>query len=177
MVLYRRDKTLGATWFFTVNLAKRDSDLLITHVDLLRASFTHVMRLHPWRIDAIVILPDHLHALCTLPPGDADFAVRWRLIKSGFSRALLPGERLSSSRQRKGERGIWQQRFWEHRIRDDEDFARHLDYIHHNPRKHRHVERVVDWPWSSFHRYVAAGLLPADWAGGGNDEMFTGEGL
>lgn len=98
MVLYRRDKTPGATWFFTLNLANRQSNLLTTHIDLLRASFTHVMRPHPWRVDAIVILPDHLHALCTLPPGDADFAVRWRLIKSGVSRALPTGERLSSSK-------------------------------------------------------------------------------
>ncbi|OLU25120.1 transposase [Pseudomonas sp. PA27(2017)] len=177
MVLYRRDKTPGATWFFTLNLADRRRDLLTAHIDLLRGSFRHVMRLRPWRIDAIVILPDHLHALCTLPPGDADFALRWRLIKSGFSRTLPNSERISASRQRKGERGIWQQRFWEHRIRDDGDFARHVDYIHHNPRKHGHVERVVDWPWSSFHRYVAAGLLPADWAGSGDDEMFTGERL
>ncbi len=175
MVLYRRDATPGATWFFTLNLANRHSDLLTANVDLLRASFRHVMRLHPWHIRAIVILPDHLHALCTLPPEDADFALRWRLIKSGFSRALPAGEQVSPRRRRKGERGIWQQRYWEHRIRDDDDFARHVDYIHHNPRKHGHVEHVIDWPWSSFHRYVAVGVLPADWASGGHDEPSTGE--
>lgn len=174
MVLYRRDNTPGATWFFTVNLADRQSRLLIEHVDLLRASFAGVMQRHPWKINAIVILPEHLHAICTLPPGDADFALRWRQIKSGFSRQLAYGESISASRRGKGERGIWQRRYWEHRIRDEEDFARHVDYIHHNPRKHGYVERVIDWPWSSFHRYVAAGLLAADWAGG-TDEWPGGE--
>ncbi|VXC98755.1 transposase [Pseudomonas sp. 8Z] len=174
MVLYRRDNTPGATWFFTVNLADRQSRLLIDRFDLLRASFADVMRRHPWAIDAIVILPEHLHAICTLPPGDADFALRWRQIKSGFSRQLPYGESISASRRGKGERGIWQRRYWEHRIRDEQDFARHVDYIHHNPRNHGYVERVIDWPWSSFHRYVAAGLLPTDWAGG-DDEWPGGE--
>ncbi|MDH4871313.1 transposase [Pseudomonas sp. BN515] len=169
MTNYRRDHTPGASWFFTLNLAERRSRLLIDRIDLLRASFRACMQRHPWRIDAIVILPDHLHALCTLPPDDADYALRWRQIKSSFSRALPPCEPLSASRLSKGERGIWQRRFWEHRVRDGDDFARHVDYIHHNPRKHGHVERVADWPWSSFHRYVDAGILPVDWAGDGAD--------
>jgi len=174
MTAYRRDNTPGATWFFTLNLAERRGDLLTARIDLLRSSFAYVMRSHPWRIDAIVILPDHLHALCTLPPGDADFALRWRLIKTGFSRALPRGERISASRQSKGERGIWQRRYWEHRIRDESDFGIHVDYIHHNPRKHGYVDRVKDWPWSSFHRYVRMGLLPEDWAGG-SDKVDAGE--
>jgi putative transposase len=169
MTNYRRDHTPGATWFFTLNLADRNSRLLIDHIDLLRASFRTCMERHTWKIDAIVILPDHLHALCSLPPGDADYSTRWRQIKSGFSRALPRTETLSTSRTNKGERGIWQRRFWEHRIRDEDDFARHADYIHHNPRKHGYVERVADWPWSSFHRYVKAGVLPPDWAGNGDD--------
>ncbi|WP_271410671.1 REP-associated tyrosine transposase [Pseudomonas sp. Q1-7] len=169
MTNYRRDRTPGSTWFFTLNLADRSSRLLTERIDLLRTSFRAGMRRHPWCIDAIVILPDHLHALCTLPPGDNDYATRWRQIKSGFSRALPHGESISGSRRSKGERGIWQRRFWEHRIRDENDFERHVDYIHHNPRKHGHVERVADWPWSSFHRYVKAGILPADWAGNGDD--------
>ncbi|WP_137822967.1 transposase [Pseudomonas sp. D(2018)] len=169
MTDYRRDRTPGATWFFTLNLADRDSHLLTERIDLLRTSFRYCMTRHPWSIDAIAILPDHLHALCTLPPGDANYALRWRQIKSGFSRAMPPCETLSASRRSKGERGIWQRRFWEHRIRDEEDFARHVDYIHYNPRKHGHVERVADWPWSSFHRYVKSGILPRDWAGSGND--------
>ncbi|MCY1278076.1 REP-associated tyrosine transposase [compost metagenome] len=169
MTNYRRDHTPGSTWFFTLNLDDRRSRLLTERIDLLRAGFRYCMKRHPWKIDAIVILPDHLHALCTLRPGDADYALRWRLIKTWFSRNLPIDERVSESRSGKGERGIWQRRFWEHRIRDDEDFARHVDYIHHNPRKHGYVERVADWPWSSFHRYVKAGILPLDWAGDGGD--------
>ncbi|WP_160077351.1 transposase [Pseudomonas sp. 8AS] len=175
MTAYRRDRTPGATWFFTLNLADRSQRLLVERVDLLRASFRHVMLRHPWHIDAIVILPDHLHALCTLPANDANFSLRWRLIKTGFSRALPRDERISPSRQSKGERGVWQRRYWEHRIRDEDDFRRHVDYIHHNPRKHGHVQCVADWPWSSFHRYVQAGLLPADWAGGDISLLQAGE--
>jgi putative transposase len=116
-------------------------------------------------IDAIVILPDHLHAVWTLPDGDRDFALRWRLIKAAFSRGLSAGERISASRARKAERGIWQRRYWEHTLRDDDDLARHIDYIHFNPVKHGHVARVVDWPHSSFHRMVERGVYPADWGG------------
>ncbi len=174
MPTYRRDNTPGATWFFTLNLANRRAALLTTHVDLLRASFTTVMHRYPWRIDAIVILPDHLHALCTLPQGDADYSLRWRLIKTGFSRGLPRKERITASRQRRWERGIWQRRYWEHRIRNDDDLLQHVHYIHDNPRKHGYVGRVADWPWSSFHRYVRAGLLPSDW-GGGDIEIEAGE--
>jgi putative transposase len=172
---YRRDRTPGATWFFTLNLADRRQALLTEHIDLLRASFAYAMERHPWRIDAIVVLPDHLHALCTLPPGDSDYALHWRLIKTHFSRNLPRHERISASRDSKGERGIWQRRYWEHRIRDEQDFARHVNYIHHNPRKHGHALRVADWPWSSFHRYERQGLLPADWAGGDEQERDYGE--
>lgn len=175
MTAYRRDLTPGATWFFTLNLADRSQPLLTDNIDLLRASIRQTMARHPWKIDAIVVLPDHLHALCTLPPGDFDFALRWRLIKTEFSRALPRNECISPSRQGKGERGIWQRRYWEHRIRDDDDFQRHVDYIHHNPRKHGHVQCVADWRWSSFHRYVQAGLLPADWAGGETAMLQAGE--
>ncbi|BAN50754.1 transposase [Metapseudomonas resinovorans] len=169
MTNYRRDHTPGATWFFTLNLADRRSRLLTERIDLLRAGFRYCMKRYPWRIDAIVILPDHLHALWTLPPGDADYALRWRLIKTWFSRNLPIDEGVTESRSGKGERGIWQRRFWEHRIRDETDFERHADYIHHNPRKHGYVQRVADWPWSSFHRYVKAGILPMDWAGSGDE--------
>src|SRR3954469_19186676 len=116
-------------------------------------------------IDAMVVLPDHLHAIWTLPEGDADFATRWRLIKSGFSRRVARGERISDSRAAKAERGIWQRRYWEHTIRDETDFSRHIDYIHFNPVRHGLVRRVEDWPYSSFHRYVRNGTLPDDWAG------------
>ena len=175
MTAYRRDRTPGACWFFTLNLADRQQSLLTEQISLLRFSFRTAMQRHPWRIDAIVILPNHLHALCTLPPGDSDFAMRWRLIKTGFARALPQGEKISVSRHSKGERGIWQRRYWEHRIRDSADFNQHVAYIHQNPLKHGHVQCVADWPWSSFHRYVRAGILPADWAGAERYESARGE--
>jgi REP element-mobilizing transposase RayT len=119
MTEYRRLGTPGATWFFTVNLTERHGNTrLITHVAALRRSFALVRRRHPFHIEAIVILPDHLHYLWRLPDGDADNAIRWGLIKAGFSRALPGDERISASRRSRGERGIWQRRFWEHQIRD-----------------------------------------------------------
>ena len=175
MTDYRRDLTPGATWFFTLTLADRKSRLLVEHIALLRGAFRYAMQRHPWTIDAIVILPDHLHAICSLPEDDGDYALRWRLIKSAFSRALPNTEAISESRQRKSERGIWQRRYWEHRIREDIDLARHVDYIHFNPCKHGYVPQVADWPWSSFHRYVREDLLPADWAGGSSLELNAGE--
>ena len=122
---------------------------------------------HPFRIHAIVLLPDHLHALWELPVGDSDYSTRWRLIKSNFSRVWSDaggneGE-LGESRRRKQERGVWQRRFYEHTCQDDDDVTRCVDYIHVNPLKHKLVDRVVDWPWSSFHRYVREGLYSPDW--------------
>lgn len=162
---YRRANTAGGTYFFTVNLADRSSTLLVDAVDVLRDVVRLVQQRHPFHIDATVVLPDHLHAIWTLPEGDAGFPQRWALIKAGFSRKLPKGEQRSASRERKGERGIWQRRYWEHQIRDDKDFARHVDYIHVNPVKHGLVARPVDWPCSSIHRYVREGILPSDWAG------------
>jgi len=117
-----------------------------------------------------VILPEHLHAVWTLPDGDIDFPLRWRLVKTAFSRALPSDETVSTSRKSKGERGIWQRRFWEHTLRDEDDYARHVDYIHFNPVKHGHVGCVRDWPYSSFHRMVREGILPEDWAGDCEDD-------
>jgi putative transposase len=166
MTNYRRSRIVGASYFFTVNLAHRSQTLLIDHVASLRQTFAQVRERHPFTIDAIVILPDHVHAIWTLPSGDSDFALRWRLIKAGFSRTLPRIENRTASRQSKQERGVWQRRYWEHLIRDDVDFARHADYIHFNPVKHGWVTRVADWPHSSFHRYVRQGILPSDWGGG-----------
>jgi putative transposase len=119
----------------------------------------------PFRIDAVVVLPDHIHAVWTLPSGDADFSTRWRLIKSYFAKSIPKGEPLSAARQARGERGIWQRRFWEHLIRDERDYSRHIEYCYINPMKHGLVGCVRDWPYSSFHRDVQAGLFPEDWAG------------
>ena len=145
--------------------------MLTERIDTLREAFREVKNAHPFVIDAVVILPEHLHTIWTLPQGDNDFSLRWRQIKSSFSRAIEKDERISNSRLRKQERGVWQRRFWEHAIRDEEDFNRHIDYIHINPVKHGYVQRAVDWHFSSFHRYVKLGILPADWAGVVNDEL------
>jgi putative transposase len=165
MTDYRRYRLNGGTYFFTVNLADRNRALLTEHIDTLRESFRVVKEAHPFEIDAIVIMPEHLHTIWTLPDGDHDFSQRWRQIKSAFSREIAKEEAISKSRLRKQERGIWQRRFWEHAIRDDEDFKRHVDYIHFNPVKHGYVQKVSDWPHSSFHQYVRLGILPEDWAG------------
>ena len=175
MTNYRRSRVAGASYFFTVNLADRTQPLLTDHSALLRSAFEYTRERHPFVIDAIVILPEHLHAIWTLPEGDGDFALRWRLIKTEFSRGFPHGESRTDSRQGKGERGIWQRRYWEHLIRDDADFSRHVDYIHINPVKHGLVSRVADWPHSSFHRYVRADKLPMNWAGDAGIELACGE--
>jgi putative transposase len=163
MTDYRRNFIAGGSFFFTVNLADRRLRLLTECINELRAAFRETRRRHPFTIDAMVVLPEHLHTVWTLPEGDADFSTRWRLIKTSFSRKLAFGEPVSTSRAAKGERGIWQRRHWEHTIRDEDDFARHIDYVHINPLKNGLVKRVGDWPYSSFHRMVKLGVYPEDW--------------
>jgi putative transposase len=162
---YRRAFLPGGCWFFTVNLLERRQTLLIDHIATLREAVAKTRQSLPWTIDACVVLPDHLHAVWTLPPGDTDFSTRWRLIKSRFARALPKREQLSSVRIARSERGIWQRRFWEHLIRDESDYARHVEYCYINPVKHGLAVHVRDWPHSSFHRDVRAGVIPLDWAG------------
>ncbi|MGH8454240.1 MAG: REP-associated tyrosine transposase [Nevskiales bacterium] len=164
MRTYIRARIPGALYFFTLTLAeRRNNALLIEHVSALRDAFRQTRREHPFDIKAVVILPDHLHCLWWLPPGDCDYSTRWRLIKGRFSAALPAGERISASRQRKRERGIWQRRYWEHVIRDERDYERHIDYIHFNPVKHGFVEKAGHWQYSSFHRWVERGVYPRDW--------------
>jgi len=165
MTAYRRNFIPGGCFFFTVNLADRRLRLLTENVETLRSAFRETRQRHPFTIDAMVVLPDHLHAVWTMPEGDRDFSTRWRLIKSTFSRNLAAGESISASRAAKRERGIWQRRYWEHTIRDEDDLARHVDYVHINPVKHGLVQRVRDWPHSSFHRMVRFRIYPEDWAG------------
>jgi len=169
MVLYRRNFLPGGTFFFTVTLADHHSSTLVDHVAELRYAFRAARRERPFSVKAIVILPEHLHAVLTLPPADADFSGRWRRIKGHFSTALINAG-TDISRAPNGDLMLWQRRFWEHTIRDDNDFERHIDYIHFNPIKHGLVQRVRDWPHSSFHRYVERGLLPEDWAGDVSDD-------
>jgi putative transposase len=166
MVLYRRNRIPGGTYFFTVTLRDRKSTVLVDRIDRLRAAFRTVKQAHPFRIDALVILPEHLHAIWTLPPEDDDYSGRWRAIKAMFARSLAAnGHRME--RNSKGEYDLWQRRFWEHTIRDDEDLRRHVEYVHFNPVKHGYVTRIREWPYSTFHHYVRLGVYPIDWAGGG----------
>jgi putative transposase len=159
---YIRSRAAGATFFFTVTLEDRSSRALVDNVDQLRQAVAAVRRARPFRIDAMVVLPEHIHVLRTLPPHDSDFSTRWMLVKASFTRAIDLGRK--AQRQRgKGERSLWQRRFWEHQVRDEEDFARHVDYIHFNPVKPGWVRQARDWPHSSFHRYVREGKLPGDW--------------
>ena len=164
---YRRARHPGGTYFFTVNLLqRRGNTLLIDKIDLLRTTVDIVRGRHPFKIHGWVVLPDHLHCVIELPAGDSDFTNRWRLIKMGFSKGLPKTERRSAVRIARGERGIWQRRYWEHLIRDEADFRAHVDYVHFNPVKHGLVRRVGDWPYSTFHRLVEEGVYPADWGGG-----------
>jgi len=164
MVRYRRNFVQGGTYFFTVTLADRTSSALVQHVSALRTAFRIARHERPFTIEAIVILPEHLHTIWTLPSGDSDFSGRWRRIKANFTHRLI-ATGVPVTRHRNGEYALWQRRFWEHTIRNEIDFERHVDYVHFNPVKHLLVSRVREWPYSSFHVYVRRGLLPADWAG------------
>ncbi len=183
MSFYRRPKIQGASVFFTVNLADRGSDILVREVNALRAAVRQTKAERPFQIDAFVVLPDHLHAVWTLPAGDADFSVRWGAIKSRFTRAVNARGRVgfhpticggdgkgvgcnptlprSASKVRKGDAGIWQRRFWEHHLRDEADFNAHVRCCWINPVKHGHAERPEDWQWSSVHRDMRAGRYVA----------------
>lgn len=165
MSYYRRAGLDGGMFFFTVTLADRSSDLLVREIDRFRSTYRAITNRYPFETIAICILPDHLHAIWSLPDKDHDFSTRWMLIKSGFSRGLPATATRSVSKLAKREKGIWQRRYWEHAIRNDSDFERHVDYIHYNPVKHGLVTRVADWPYSSFHRFVERGMLPPDWGG------------
>ena len=169
---YRRAKVPGAPYFFTVVKYQRQRlfDALEV-VELLRESFRVVKQRHPFVIESMVVLPDHLHGIWTLPPEDADFSMRWRLIKSEFSRRCpeVYKRKRSASRVQKGEQAVWQRRFWEHQVRDERDFMQHVDYIHYNPVRHGLVKAPKDWEYSSFHRYVRDGCYPVDW--GANEQI------
>ena len=164
MVQYRRARVGGGTYFFTVALEDRRASLLTDHVDLLREAVRSVHAARPFKLDAMVVMPEHLHAIWVLPEDDADYATRWQLIKTQFTRALR-GAGVHLPVRSNGEPAVWQRRYWEHLIRDEDDWQRHRDYIFYNPVKHGHVSRVADWPHSSFHRMVRRGELPSDWGG------------
>ena len=171
---YRRPKVAGARVFFTVTLAQRGSFLLVDEIVRLREAVRVTKAERPFEIDAFVVLPDHLHCVWTLPPGDADFSTRWGAIKARFTRSLRDGCRVgfhptkakkmghavgwnptlrrSESKMRKGDAGIWQRRFWEHHIRDEADYWAHVRYCWMNPVKHGFVSQPEAWRYSSVHR-------------------------
>ena len=148
---YRRIFVPGGEYFFTVNLENRASDLLVRHIGDLRAAWRHVEECAPFETVAAVALPDHLHCIWRLPPGDDDFPARWRLLKGHFTRAMVRLGKAGKGR-RAGERNLWQRRFWEHVIRDDRDRLAHVAYIHNNPVKHGYCSRVDEWPYSTWRR-------------------------
>ncbi len=171
MSQYRRMRTEGGSYFFTVVTYRRQP--LLIHPEsrqILRTAIQQVRQVYPFEIEAWVLLPEHTHCVWTLPAGDSDYSKRWGMIKAAFSkqtRHLFRREEwMNKSKIKHRESTIWQRRFWEHQIRNQEDFNRHVDYIHWNPVKHGHVVRVVDWPFSTFHRYVRAGMYPESWCGG-----------
>lgn len=167
---YRRADLAGGTYFFTVNTFRRRAVLIDEPIRLaLRQGIELAKRVHPFSIEAWVLLPDHLHCIWTLPPGDAAFSKRWAIIKRFVTQqcgAQLYAEAPpSESRIKRKEGTLWQRRFWEHAIRDEADRRVHVDYIHWNPVKHGYVKHVSDWPYSTFHRFVANGVYPESWGG------------
>jgi putative transposase len=175
MVLYRHNRVAGGTYFFTVTLRDRTSTLLVDCIDQLRAAFRETKRARPFHIEAMVVLPEHMHAIWTLPQDDDDYSGRWRAIKARFTRSLAESG-LGIRRNPKGEYNLWQRRFWEHTLRDEVDLRRHVEYVHFNPVNHGRARRVRDWPYSTFHRYVRAGMYPLDWAGHDMDGDVKGYG-
>lgn len=165
MPRYIRPQISGATVFFTVNLADRSSSLLTDRIDALREAVRVTRAKRPFRVDAWVVLPDHMHCVWTLPEGDGDFSVRWKDIKCRLTKAVGGEGRRSASKVAKGESGIWQRRFWDHHIRDERDFTNHLRYCWWNPVKHGYVARAGDWPFSSIHRDIALGRIGPEWSG------------
>jgi putative transposase len=163
MVHYRRSRVAGGTYFFPVNLEDRRRTLLVDNAEVLRRVVQEVKGDHPFKIEAMAVLPDHFHAVWTMPPDDAGYARRLQLIKALFTR-LLVNAGVPIAKDRRGECRLWQKRFWKHTIRDDLDLEAHVNYVHINPVKHGYVTRAVDWPYSTVHHFVKRGALPVDWA-------------
>ncbi len=168
MADYRRWYVPGGTYFFTVVAHNRYPLFADPFArELLAAKIRECQKEWPFTINAIVSLPEHLHAMWTLPPGDAKYPMRWGWIKKEFTKAWLAAggieQPVSEARRKRGDRGIWQFRYWEHTIEDEDDYDRHFDYTHYNPTKHGYVTRPGDWPHSSIHRWIKAGVYPPDW--------------
>jgi putative transposase len=165
---YRRSKVEGGTFFFTVVTWHRNPIFIQPESRIiLHEVWTFVQARRPFHTDAICLLPDHLHCIWTLPENDSDYSLRWREIKRLFTHQYLAEigqtEEPNLSHQKRNESAVWQRRFWEHTIRNEEDLNNHINYIHFNPVKHRLVSRPQDWEWSSFHRYIKMGMVDEDW--------------
>lgn len=168
MSKYIRSYTQGAFYFFT--LVSYNRRKIFCNEDFLQAfknSIRQIQHQYPFEIIAWMQLPDHLHCIWKMPENDADYSMRWSQIKRLTTQACpqyqLSIDELSHSKVKRYEKGIWQRRFFEHQIRDEADFVKHMDYLHYNPVKHGLVETVSDWPYSSFHRYVNQGYYAEDW--------------
>jgi len=176
---YIRKYVPGGTYFFT--LVSQDRRPILTSPlarRCLRLALEHELTKAPFTLEAIVLLPDHLHAIWTLPEGDSNYSIRWKRIKEQFTRSYLAGGgtegRATSSRRKHEERAVWQQRFWEHTVDDEDDFENCFDYLHYNPVKHGLVTSVSDYSWSSFHRYVKSGHYPSNWGCGAAVSVING---
>jgi putative transposase len=174
---YHRNLVEGGTYFFTVVTYQRRH--ILTH-PIARTILHHAWELtnerHPFETLAICMLPDHIHCIWKLPDGDSDYSTRWKEIKRHFSldyqRQIIGyGDDRNASHQKQKETSIWQRRFWEHTIEDEDDFDAHFDYIHYNPVKHGYVENTADWQWSTFQRYVKEGIYDNEWCGGDNGKL------
>jgi putative transposase len=175
---YRRAYQPGGTFFFTVVTHRRQKLFQREEArQILREAIQRVQNERPFEITAIVLLPEHLHCIWKLPEADADFSRRWGCIKKYFTQAWLKErcamhtlpdgggfeENVSPSRRKHRERGVWQKRFWEHRIRDENDYMRHVNYIHYNPVKHRLVNCPHEWEYSSFASWLKDGYYNENW--------------
>ena len=173
MSWYRRANFAGGYYFFTVVTYNRRRFLCDELArDCLRSAWQRVAKDRPFESTALCLLPDHLHAVWRLPEGDADYSSRWKLIKMFFSRLYLQNKNtknpLNSNQKQRREAGLWQRRFWEHQIRDENDLQKHVDYIHYSPIKHGLVQQLTDYPWSTYHRYLKNG-----WYRGKNIDLLT----
>jgi len=171
---YRRADIKAGTYFFTVVSFRRQKILCHEKVrSALRHAVRETQKIYPFVIDAWVLLPDHLHCIWRLPQDDANFSLCWAMVKRFVTKQcgseLRRNELMNASKYKRKEGTVWQRRFWEHHIRDERDDEKHIDYIHYNPAKHGDVNNVMDWPYSTFHRYQRAGLYPSDWGGVNND--------
>lgn len=170
MVNYRRNLVKNGTYFYTATLKNRKKSYFIDYIDHLRASTKKTKLKYLFEIEAMVVLPEHIHTIWTLPHNDDYFAHRWRLIKSYFTQVLAK-ECVPIIKNAKGNYNLWQNRYWEHTIKNERDFEMHVNYIHYNPVKHGLVKYPAEWPYSSFHNFVKKGILSSDWSGEAENEL------